>query len=180
MLFRSNLTQHGFQTNPVAEVTLPWDEDVEVKTKNKKRVFTIGCLLLAGKDVPKADREFYSRECKCQCYHTLPPPEVRLGDAKGTQVSQGMDDESIDDHVMSDDLADCLFHIAGGMGKHNGHLATNRLTRSSASCNVAVADTGGGIGADDAGDADIRLHNDSDEDNGGDGNNSSELTDPNA
>ena len=59
-----DLTQHGFQTNPVAEVTLPWDSDIEVKTNTKKRVFTIGCLLLAGEDVPEADREFYSRECK--------------------------------------------------------------------------------------------------------------------
>ena len=60
-----DLTQRGFQTNAVAEVTLPWDADATDKTKNKKRVFTIGCLLLAGEDVPKANREFYSRECKC-------------------------------------------------------------------------------------------------------------------
>ena len=86
---------------------------------------------------------------------------------------------------MSDDLADCLFYIAGGMGKHDGRLATNRLTCSmaagtSAGCNVAAADIGGGIGADDAGNADVRLNNDSNEDDSGDGNNSSKLTDPDA
>ena len=127
-----DLTQHGFQTNPVAEVTLPWDSDIEVKTNTKKRVFTIGCLLLAGEEVPEANREFYSRECKRRRYRTPPPPEVRPGDAKGTQASQGTDDESVNDHVMSDNLADRSFHIAGGMGKHDGRLATNISTRSMA------------------------------------------------
>ena len=60
-----DLTQHGFQTNPIAEVTLPWDSDIEVKTNTKKRVFTIGYRLLTGENVPEADRESYSRECKC-------------------------------------------------------------------------------------------------------------------
>ena len=86
---------------------------------------------------------------------------------------------------MSDDLADRSFRIAGRMGKHDGRLATNRLTRSmaagtSAGCNVATADIGGGIGADDAGDADVGLDNDGNEDDSGDGDNSSELTDPDA
>ena len=78
-----------------------------------------------------------------------------------------------------------MFRITGGMGKHDGHLATNRLTRSmaagtSAGRNVAAADIGGGIGADDAGDADVGLDNDGNEDNSGNGDNSSELTDPDA
>ena len=82
---------------------------------------------------------------------------------------------------MSDDLADCSFRIAGRMGKHDSHLATNRLTCSmaagtSAGHNVAAADVGG-IGADDAGDADVGPDDDGDEDDGGDGDNSSELTD---
>ena len=82
---------------------------------------------------------------------------------------------------MSDDLADSSFRIAGGMGKHNGRLATNISTRSmaagtSAGHNVAAADVGG-IGADDAGDADVGPDDDGDEDDGGDGDNSSELTD---
>ena len=38
----------------------------------------------------------------------------------------------------------------------------------------------GGIGADDVGDADIVLDNDGNEDDSGDGDNSSELTDPDA
>ena len=101
-------------------------------------------------------------------------------------MSQGTDDESVDDHVMSDDLADGWFRIAGGMGKHDGRLATNISTRSmaagtSAGHNVAAADVGG-IGADDAGDADVGPdddgdEDDGDEDDGGDGDNSSELTD---
>ena len=176
-----NLTQHGFQTNAVAEVTLPWDADATDKTKNKKRVFEIGCALLAGEEVDEVDKEFYSRERKRRRYRTPPPPEVRQGDAKGTQASQGTDDESVDDHVMSDDLADGSFRIAGGMGKHDGRLATNISTRSmeagtSAGHNVAAADVGG-IGADDAGDADIGPDDDGDEDDGGDGDNSSELSD---
>ena len=113
-------------------------------------------MLLAGEEVDEVDKEFYSREHKRQRYRTPPPPEVRQGDAKGTQASQGTDDESVNDHIMSDDLADGLFHIAG---KHNGRLATNISTRSmaagtSAGHNVAAADVGG-IGADDAGDADV-------------------------
>ena len=181
-----DLTQHGFQTNAVAEVTLPWDADATDKTKNKKRVFEIGCALLAGEEVDEVDKEFYSRERKRRRYRTPPPPEVRQGDAKGTQASQGTDDESVDDHVMSDDLADSSFRIAGGMGKHDGRLATNISTRSmvagtSAGHNVAAADVGG-IGADDAGDADVGPdddgdEDDGDEDDGGDGDNSSELTD---
>ena len=176
-----DLTQRGFQTNTVAEVTLPWDADATDKTKNKKRVFEIGCALLAGEEVDKVDKEFYSRERKRRRYRTPPPPEVRQGDAKGTQASQGTDDESVDDHVMSDDLADGSFRIAGGMGKHDGRLATNISTRSmaagtSAGHNVAAADVGG-IGADDAGDADVGPDDDGDEDDGGDGDNSSELTD---
>ena len=84
---------------------------------------------------------------------------------------------------MSDDLADRSFRIAGGMGKHDGCLATNRLTRNmaastSAGRNVATADIGRGIGADDAGDADVGLDNDSNEDNSGNGDNSSKLTNP--
>ena len=155
-----DLTQHGFQTNAVAEVTLPWDADATDKTKNKKRVFEIGCALLAGEEVDEVDKEFYSRERKRRRYRTPPPPEVRQGDAKGTQASQGTDDESVDDHVMSDDLADGSFRIAGGMGKHDGRLATNISTRSmaagtSAGRNVAAADVGGGIGADDAGEANV-------------------------
>ena len=59
-----DLTQRGFQTNAVAEVTLPWDADATDKTKNKKRVFEIGCALLAGEEVDKVDKEFYSRERK--------------------------------------------------------------------------------------------------------------------
>ena len=59
-----DLTQHGFQTNAVAEVTLPWDADATDKTKNKKRVFEIGCALLAGEEVDEVDKEFYSRESK--------------------------------------------------------------------------------------------------------------------
>ena len=181
-----DLTQHGFQTNAVAEVTLPCDADATDKTKNKKRVFDIGCALLAGAEVDEVDREFYTRECKRRRYRTPPPPEVRQGDAKGTQASQGTDDESVDDHVMSDNLADSSFRIAGGMGKHDGRLATNILTRSmaagtSAGHNVAAADVGG-IGADDAGDADVGPdddgdEDDGDEDDGSDGDNSSELTD---
>ena len=181
-----DLTQHGFQTNAVAEVTLPWDADATDKTKNKKRVFEIGCALLAGEEVDEVDKEFYSRERKRRRYRTPPPPEVRQGDAKGTQASQGTDDESVDDHVMSDDLADSSFRIAGGMGKHDGRLATNISTHSmaagtSAGHNVAAADVGG-IGADDAGDADVGPdddgdEDDGDEDDGGDGDNSSELTD---
>ena len=177
-----NLTQLGFQTNAVAEVTLPWDADARDKTKNKKRVFDIGCALLAGAEVDEVDREFYTRECKRRRYRTPPPPEVRQGDAKGTQASQGTDDESVDDHVMSDDLADGSFRIAGGMGKHDGRLATNISTRSmaagtSAGRNVAAADVGGGIGADDAGEANVGPDDDGDEDDSGDGDNSSELTD---
>ena len=177
-----NLTQLGFQTNTVAEVTLPWDADARDKTKNKKRVFDIGCALLAGAEVDEVDREFYTRECKRRRYRTPPPPEVRQGDAKGTQASQGTDDESVDDHVMSDDLADGSFRIAGGMGKHDGRLATNISTRSmaagtSAGRNVAAADVGGGIGADDAGEANVGPDDDGDEDDSGDGDNSSELTD---
>ena len=171
-----DLTQRGLQTNTVAEVTLLWDADARDKTKNKKRVFDIGCALLAGKEVDEVDREFYSRECKHQHYRTPPPPEVQQGDAKGTQVSQGMDDESINDHIMSDNLVDGSFHIAGGMGKHDGRLATNISTRSmaagtSAGRNVAMADIGRGIGADDVGEADVRP------DDGSDSDNSSELTD---
>ena len=177
-----DLTQRGFQTNAVAEVTLPWDADATDKTKNKKRVFEIGCALLAGEEVDEVDKEFYSRERKRRRYRTPPPPEVRQGDAKGTQASQGTDDESVDDHVMSDDLADGSFRIAGGMGKHDGRLATNISTRSmaagtSAGRNVAAADVGGGIGADDAGEANVGPDDDGDEDDSGDGDNSSELTD---
>ena len=177
-----DLTQRGFQTNAVAEVTLPWDADATDKTKNKKRVFEIGCALLAGEEVDEVEKEFYSRERKRRRYRTPPPPEVRQGDAKGTQASQGTDDESVDDHVMSDDLADSSFRIAGGMGKHDGRLATNISTRSmaagtSAGRNVAAADVGGGIGADDAGEANVGPDDDGDEDNSGDGDNSSELTD---
>ena len=168
-----DLTQHGFQTNAVAEVTLPWDADATDKTKNKKRVFEIGCALLAGEEVDEVDKEFYSRERKRRRYRTPPPPEVRQGDAKGTQASQGTDDESVDDHVMSDDLVDSSFRIAGGMGKHDGRLATNISTRSmaagtSAGRNVATADIGGGIGADDVGKADVRPDNDGDKDDGSD------------
>ena len=72
-----DLTQRGFQTNAVAEVTLPWDADATDKTKNKKRVFEIGCALLAGKEVDEVDKEFYSRERKHRRYCT--PPPLRYG-----------------------------------------------------------------------------------------------------
>lgn len=117
------LTQHGFQTNAVAKVMLPWDAHSMEKNNNKKRVFQIGCALLAGKKVNKVNREFYTRERKHQRYCMPPPPEVQQGQAMGTQVSQQSDNESIDDHVMSDNLRDGLFCI--GMGKDDGHLASN-------------------------------------------------------
>ena len=82
-----DLTQCSFQTNAIAEVTLPWDVDAMDKNKNKKRVFKIGCALLAGKEVDKVDKDFYSRESKHQCYCMLPPSEVQQGGTRGTQVS---------------------------------------------------------------------------------------------
>lgn len=92
-----------------------------------------------------------------------------------------MDDESIDDHIMSDDLGDGSFRIASGMGKHENHLATNILTCSmvagtSAGHNMAMTDIGGGVGADDA---DIRHNGHGEEDDSSNGDNSSELTDLN-
>ena len=76
------------------------------------------------------------------------------------------------------------FHIASGMGKHENHLATNILTCSmaagtSAGHNMAMADIGGGVGADGTGDADIRHNGHGEEDDSGNGDNSSELTDLN-
>ena len=59
-----DLTQCGFQTNAIPEVTLPWDVDATDKNKNKKRVFEIGYALLAGKEVDEVDKELYSRESK--------------------------------------------------------------------------------------------------------------------
>ena len=42
---------------------------------------------------------------------------------------------------------------------------------------MAADDVGGGIGADDAGEANVGPDDDGDEDDSGDGDNSSELTD---